>query len=627
MSAVAPAAPEPRLTRYAAAAFWLLPPLLCLILYRRGLTAWFQADDFAWLSLRLQVHDMRSLLHALFAPMAQGTIRPWSERAFFLALESIFGVNALPFRICVFLTQCANLTLLAAITRRLTGSRLAGFSAAILWLVNNSLAWPMVWTSVYNEILCGFFLMSAFWFLLRHIETGQRRYAQWQWVLFLLGFGALELNVVYPALAALYTYLCARRFFRTTLPLFLPSAIFAIADRMVIPALQSGPYALHFDRAIPATLLAYVYRALVPLQVDQIKGGADVLLACLLGAVLVGFTVLRIRHRDWLPLFCLGWFVILLAPVLPLRDHISTYYGTLPSIGLAMLAAYALASAWRSGIGWGVPAVLLAAAYAVTMISADRSEVTWWQHRSIAIQRMVLGVARAHQLHPAEAILLDGVDEQLFSAGVYHHAFLVVGAPAVYLTPGSAARIGPLDVPAQDFELPGGPTVHGLDHNQIVVYEVGGRRLKAITSTYTNTIAQKLDTNPPRLVEVCNPLMAYLLGPEWYAPEEGFRWMPRRATLRVGGPHSRSDRLYLNGFCPPAELQAAPMRARVWLDGTPLGELLLKSDDSPFHVSLAIPDQSVGKKHVEIAVEAGRTFRAGQDGRELSLAFWSFEIR
>ena len=69
------------------------------------------------------------------------------------------------------------------------------------------------------------------------------------------------------------------------------------------------------------------------------------------------------------------------------------------------------------------------------------------------------------------------------------------------------------------------------------------------------------------------------------------------------------------------------MRARVWLDGTPLGELLLKSDDSPFHVSLAIPDQSVGKKHVEIAVEAGRTFRAGQDGRELSLAFWSFEIR
>lgn len=69
---------------WTAAAYWLIPPLFCLVLYKRGLTAWFQADDFAWLGLRLQVHDQGSLLHALFAPMAQGTIRPWSERAFFL---------------------------------------------------------------------------------------------------------------------------------------------------------------------------------------------------------------------------------------------------------------------------------------------------------------------------------------------------------------------------------------------------------------------------------------------------------------------------------------------------------------------------------------------------------------
>ena len=221
-----------RARTFATAAYCFIPPLLCFVIYRRGLTAWFQADDFAWLNLRLQVHDARSLLHALFAPMAQGTIRPWSERGFFLAFESIFGVNAMPFRICVFLTQCVNLTLLAAVTRRLTGSRLAGLCAAILWIVNNAQAWPMVWSCVYNQILCGFFLMSAFWFLLRYIETGRRRYYLWQWILFLLGFGALEINVVYPALAALYTFLCARNFFRSTLPLFLPSALFTVVDRL-----------------------------------------------------------------------------------------------------------------------------------------------------------------------------------------------------------------------------------------------------------------------------------------------------------------------------------------------------------------------------------------------------------
>ena len=595
-----------RAKSFATAASCLIPPLLCLVIYKRGLTAWFQADDFAWLGLRLQVHDGRSLLHALFAPMAQGTIRPWSERAFFLTFESIFGVNALPFRICVFLTQCANLTLLSAITRRLTGSRAAGLCAAILWLVNNAQAWPMVWTSVYNQILCGFFLMSSFWSLLRYIETGQRRYYLWQWILFLLGFGALEINVVYPALAALYTFLCARNFFRTTLPLFLPSAIFSVVDRMVAPIQHTGPYAFHVDGAIPATLLSYCYRVLVPIQVDQIRGGPDVVLACLFGAALVGFTIMRMRQKDWLPLFCIGWFVIVLAPVLPLRDHISTYYLVLPAIGLAILGGYALASAQRV---WKALGLILAAVYVLLMVSADRIEVSWWQRRSIAIKRMVLGVARAHQLHPTQTILLDGVDEQLFRAGVYHHPFTIFGASAAYLTPGSAL--------SEDFELPGGLTVNGLNHNQIVVYRVGGSRLKAITSVYEKTVAQKLSTDPPRRIDLANPLAAYLLGPEWYAPEEGFRWMPRRATLRIGGPRTRSDKLYLEGFGPPNEL-------RLSVDGTPLS---LKIVDNPFFCVLSLPDQLVGRKQLEISIEAAHTFRAGTDGRDLSVAFRSIEIR
>src|SRR6266481_274460 len=116
-----PAAGEARASALSTAAFWLVPPLLCLAIYGRGLAAWFQADDFAWLALRLHVHDWPSLREALFAPMAQGTIRLWSERAFFMGLESLFGLNAVPFRVVVFLTQCANLALLAAVTRRITG--------------------------------------------------------------------------------------------------------------------------------------------------------------------------------------------------------------------------------------------------------------------------------------------------------------------------------------------------------------------------------------------------------------------------------------------------------------------------------------------------------------------------
>ena len=86
----------------------------------------------------------------LFAPMAQGTIRPLSERLFFLAFYHFFGLEAIPYRIAVFLTQFANLALLSLIARRLTGSRLAGFWAPVFWTANSGLALSMSWTASWN---------------------------------------------------------------------------------------------------------------------------------------------------------------------------------------------------------------------------------------------------------------------------------------------------------------------------------------------------------------------------------------------------------------------------------------------------------------------------------------------
>src|ERR1700694_1545406 len=212
---------------------WAIPPLFCLIFYWYGLKCWFRQDDFAWLQLAGRVHGWSDFWRAMFAPLAQGTIRPWSERAFFMGLYSLFGLDALPFRICVFLTQIANLTLIRAVTQRITGSAAAGFCAALLWIGHAALIRVMTWSSVYNQALCGFFLLLAFYFLLRYIESGDRRFNIAQWIVFLMGFGVLELNVVYPALAAAYTLLCARGYFRRTLPLFIPSIVFTIIHRAV----------------------------------------------------------------------------------------------------------------------------------------------------------------------------------------------------------------------------------------------------------------------------------------------------------------------------------------------------------------------------------------------------------
>ena len=195
--------------------------------------------------------------------MAQGTIRPLSERAFFMAGFSLFGLDALPFKIVIFATQFANLALVASIGARLTGLRWAGFFAAIFWVLNGSGIEPLGWSCVYNQVLCGFFLLLAFHFLLRYVETGERRYNVFQWAAFLLGFGALELNVVYPAIAAAYTLLCASRA-RTgrqacphILPMFAVSIAYALVHNAAAPVQKTGDYAMHFTGAMFRTLGKY----------------------------------------------------------------------------------------------------------------------------------------------------------------------------------------------------------------------------------------------------------------------------------------------------------------------------------------------------------------------------------
>src|SRR5207247_9169670 len=99
-----------------------------------------------------------------------------------------------------------------------------------------------------------------------------------------------------------------------------------------------------------------------------------------------------------------------LAPLLPLREHVSVYYLLLPSIGPAILGAYALVECWRRAVWWKVVGVALAAAYLLVMVRSDRSAVGWWCDRSLAVKRMVLGVARGHELHQTPASLVGGGD-------------------------------------------------------------------------------------------------------------------------------------------------------------------------------------------------------------------------
>jgi hypothetical protein len=611
------------------ALWWSAPPLICLLLYWHGLTAWFQTDDFAWLGLGLEVHDARSLWDALFQPRAQGTIRPWSERVFFMGFHALFGLDALPFRVWVFLTQFANLALLASITRRLTGSAAAGFLAAAFWLANSSLAQPMAWTSAYNQVLCAFFILLAFHFLLRYLETGRRRYQALQWCVFLLGFGAQELNVVYPGLAAAFTLLCARKHFRGTLPLFVPSLLYTVAHLSAAPPQESGVYVMHWHLSIFRTLATYWSWGVGPswlLTPWEMPVAAVLACVLVLTAALLAFAGWKAARGDQLPLFFLAWFAIALAPVLPLRDHITDYYLFLPTAGLAMLGGYAVTRAWRHGTAWRAAAAALAALYLALAAPAASAGTRWIAERSLRVERFVLGIARAHELHPKKTILLDGVSDELFWAGVLDRPYRLFGA-VVYLTPGSQARIQthPEYGDVAPYVLPADATARALDNDSVVVYAAGGPRLRNITSFYAKMFYHTAP-DPPRRVDVANPLMAYLLGPTWFQPDQESRWMPKRATVRIGGPENAGQQLYITGHCPHEQMAAGALELSVAADGLPLGKATI-SREGPFDFSFALPPQLQGKPALEISLEAGRTFGAPGDPRQLALIFGVLEIR
>lgn len=622
------------MNRVARVAYWTVPSLLCLAIYWLGLRVWFQLDDFAWLRLDSQLRQTGDLWSLLFAPRAQGTIRPLSERAFFLVFYRLFGLNALPFRIVVFLTQFANLALISSVTWRLTRSRAAGFLAPILWIVNSTLAMVMTWTSAYNQVLCAFFLLASFWSLLLYVETEQRRYLVLQWVMFLLGFGAMEINVVYPAIAAAFVFLTARKHLRSTLWLFLPSFIYAFVHFHFAPMPVSGPYRMYWDASMLRSLLKYWAMSLGPVRLSL--AGIHLhhwLLAAAtlaLSVGMLGFILVQLRKGNRVPAFLLLWFFLLLAPVLPLRDHVLDHHLTMPTIGLAVLAAWGLVEAWNGRRYAKTTAVLLAAIYLASSVPAGQAVTRGWYQRSRDARNLVQGLVRAHELHPGKLILLTGVNNELFWSSLAERAHWVAGVPEVFLTPGSEKVIvadPEFDVLSESV-LPAALAIRALDENRAVVYSAGEDRLRNVTTLFQATASKRWgQPDLPSRVDVGNVLFSDQIGPTWYPTDGRFRWMPRRATVILPGPAAPGARLFLTGFCPAALLKKAPLHVTVSVDGAAVGQASLTKPDAAFELDFPLPPQAVGTARIEVAIEVDRTYVSPSDGRELGLIFGTVAVR
>lgn len=593
--------------------------MLCAVLYQYGLRTWFLNDDFAFLGLIRRVDGWASLGRAIFAPTIHGTWRPLSNPAYFLAIQALFGAeDGLPFRVVAFLVQFANLGLLCAITRRITGSAAAGLLAPIIWVTNCVLVTAMCWNSAFDYLLSGLCLLGALWLWILYCDTGRRRELWGSWAVFLLGFLALETNLVFPALALAYALCFARPRVRQAGWLFVPSLLFVAAHELLIPKQVAGPYSPHLNIGVLSMLWRLWTAMLLPEHLTQFTGlpeWAGHAGAVVFSLALFGYAAHRSYRRDRVPAFCLAWFGIVAAPFLPFQSHLGAFYLTLPSIGVAMLAAYAAR-------GKRLIAVVLLLWFAAENVPAAIGEARLQYLASIAVEKLVDSVLDVSEKHRGKIILLDGLPNDLFWNAVYHSAFFPYGIDKdhLYLSPGSDKYLtqDEVGVRVADFVLSPARTRQALAERELAVYRcLKDGSLTDITESYSAPRggADVLETR----LELGDPLAASQLGPGWFPREDGFRWMEKRAVVHLGVPADGGTVLLIEGTAP------RPVGLTVQIDGGNVGESRILSGGEQFR--LEFPLVVAAGKPVRIELSVDRTFREGRDNRELGLAVGSIQIR
>jgi hypothetical protein len=622
-----------RNSRLARFAYYGAPMLVCLAVHWIALKTWFSNDDFAWLGLRLSIQSPREFLDAVFTPMAEGTTRVLSERLYFLAFSSVFGMNAVPFRIWVFGTQFVNIALLAWIARRISGSSAVGLLAPILWTVNCGIAMAIGWSSAYNQILVAFFLLVSFFCLLQYIDTGKRRYLAAQWAAFLLGFGAQELMVMYPVVAAGYTLCCARKYFRGTLALFVPSILFTAWHLVFVPMPTDPNYKMHFDAGLLSTAWNYWALAVAasrPDLVDWRPLWLGIAGAVAISVWLVLFAVKKAREREWLPLLLLAWFFALLLPVLPFKNHFTEYYVISPSIALSILMALAIVSIWRTrATALRAIAILLTGLYVVVSVSDNYVVHEFYYRRSRSLHHLMDALIAERKSNPKPMVLLSGVDSDCFWSGFLDDPFRLIGLSEVYLAPGSEGAIErhPEWGGISRFLISRQDALKALSQKRAEVYALDGRRLRRLTTEYHLRLGEQYVTEHPNFVDAGDPLFAGRLGPTWYGEENGFRWMPKTATVRLAAPRSTQPELYITGYTPEAVVAKEPQEVVFRADGRKVGSLELKTAGEHFEHAFPLPADLAGKADVEISIEVAHTVGAPGETRTFGLVFGTFTIR
>ena len=588
--------------------FWITPLVVCCAIHWAGFQSYFWGDDFNWLNQKHLLDQGESLFKMLFTPTPHGTWRPWTDHLYFIVLSKIFGFEPLPFRIVAFITQFGSLALLASIVRRLSGSALAGMLAPILWTLNGNTSTSMAWSYAYMQVLCGFTILLAFRLLLAYDETGRPLYYWLQVLVFVLGLGVMETTSFYPALAVIWAWFTARNRLPVLLPLLGVSAVFVILHALMIPKNTTGYYSMHFDSSIVKTFAEYCHIAVLPTIVESPHRLAVWMAHMSVWSSLTGLCVYlayTVWRKQFLPIVFLGWYLVLLAPVLPLRDHISNYYLTLPAIGLGALGACAIQKGLSAGRWAAALTLILAAPYVLASAYLTPRYTRYLRDISWTAEDLIDAAVQARAAHPGKTIVFDNVPALLLLGCIYEDCFTVMGiqnalaSEPTQAIPGTDAysygKVG-YNVSAPEVRA-------GLASGLLVLYEnIKGEWQPASRATSAKYSGGGRNNLPVRIDLDRDLPPSWLVG-DWGSRGPGIRWAGRNVGVKLSGPASASAKLEISGYCFPS-IPAAPSlhKLAVAVDGKSVGQAILEGCGDVWRFTFDLPAGTANKPEILVEV-------------------------
>jgi hypothetical protein len=303
-----------------------------LVVYHRGLVFPFALDDYTYLYKAAGIDPDPFTLRRLL-----------STRVFYKVAYTLFGVSSpVPWHIVAFGVHAANALWVYVLARCVGASRAAAKLACGLFAASPIAFTVMYWEAGIQEIWSGFFLFPAIWLALRP--------DRWRWLAVpLYGMAVLckESVLLAPAVLPL---LVGRRAVRMALvELALGAALF-IGSGLHTRAFETdiaSPYATSYAGPFFANLATGLVWVLTPWRAypDRIPEADPVLVpwGAALWVLISGLILCLTRRRGVRPLL-LGatWFVALLLPALPLRQHFFAYYLYLPQVAVLVAVAVGL---------------------------------------------------------------------------------------------------------------------------------------------------------------------------------------------------------------------------------------------------------------------------------------------